>query len=590
MGVEQVVQSAWEAFHAGDPERAKRLLRSFLVRSPSEPNANKLLAMIHGALREDQLALVHIARAAASSPRDTDIAFMHGNVLFMLGRHAESAAAMRRCLAIDPAHVSAIDVLSKCLLTVGDEAEALAVYERAITVNPGVAQLHVELVRMLREVGRCEEAAAAVRRGVQACPNDPAMLQQVCYTLNFVVCDEDELTQYHRRAATAVCGSGAIGHPESVVRPVGHAGRRVRVAVLSSDFCDHACGTFMMPLLTRLGKQPDIELFLYSVTTAKDAWTERFAACGHWRELAAADRGQLEECARADGIDVLVECNGWTAGTRVHMLRPPIAPVQATWLGYPNTTGCDAIHARIIDAVTDPHGSERLATERLARLAGCFLCYEPAADCPPISISPGLASADGVITFGSFNRVSKMSEQTLMMWAAVLRQVPNSRLLLKARVQSDALNAAMLKRLAAHGIEPARMHFSPYANAHHDHMALYSEIDIALDTSPYCGTTTTCEALWMGVPVVTLAGESHRARVGASLLTAAGLGRLVGRSAEQYVQIAVGLASDRAGLRAMHETMRETLRRSELLDCDGYATRFAALLRDLATGFKSGAN
>lgn len=577
MRPQAAVEKALAQFQGGDAEGAKRTLRAHLQRDPGEPNVNTLLGMVHAAGNEWPQALFHIARAADASPKDAQPRFIHGNTLYQLGRFDEAAKAMERALAIDPGHPGATQIVVKLLFASGKFDEAFARIRRTIDHAANPAELYRDSAVMLQEIGRTNDATHLLHEAVERFPADARLLVQACYSYNFVDADPTLHTAMHRRAAellfAGVPGSRAESPPPPPPGPL-------RVGVLSSDLGDHACGTFMMPLWPRLAGH-DIELFLYSTTTHPDAMTQKFSGMGHWRDVRHASFDDIAANVAADRIHLLIETNGWTAGTRLAGFSRRLAPVQATWLGYPNTTGVPTIDVRLIDATTDPPGSETLATERLVRIAGCFLCYQARPGDPSPHPRGGAVHLDAPITFGSFNRISKISDQAAALWARVLHALPASRLLLKARVQSDALRAAYAAKFAPHGIDPNRIHFSPYAPDHHTHLASYNDIDIALDSFPYNGTTTTCEALWMGVPVLSIAGDTHRARVGASLLAAAGFPAMVAHDEDHFVRVATQLASDRTALRNIKASMRDTVRQSVLCDADGYAARFAAALRSI---------
>jgi predicted O-linked N-acetylglucosamine transferase (SPINDLY family) len=292
----------------------------------------------------------------------------------------------------------------------------------------------------------------------------------------------------------------------------------------------------------------------------------------------ALSDAQLAQRIRDDGIDILVDLAGHTAGNRLLMFARKPAPVQVTYLGYPTTSGLSAMDYRLSDWEVDPPGYEGLNSERLVRMARSYYCYRPYEGAPEVSALP--ARQAGHITFGSFNNLAKVSPQLLRLWARVLEAVPGSRLLLKARSLGDAgVRASLLERMQRLGIGAERVQLHGWEAQTGGQLALYAGVDIGLDTYPYNGGTTTCEALWMGVPVVTLAGGTHASRMGASLLKAAGLERLVARSEQSYVELAVELAHDREQLELLRAQMRERLRTSPLLDEEGFTRELEALYR-----------
>jgi predicted O-linked N-acetylglucosamine transferase (SPINDLY family) len=282
----------------------------------------------------------------------------------------------------------------------------------------------------------------------------------------------------------------------------------------------------------------------------------------------------LASAIRDDAIDILVELSGHTKGQRLQALVRRPAPVQVTYLGYPNTTGLPQIDFRITDSRADPPGeSDRLHVERLIRLPECFLCYTPPETPTEVHASP--VARNGYITFGSFNNCAKISATTIALWARVLSALPNSKLLIKSWGLLDpGLRLLLVERFREAGIPAGRIQVAPPTASHREHMDNYSEVDIALDTFPYHGTTTTLDALWMGVPVVTLAGDRHLSRVGVSILSALALDQLIAQTPEDYLDKATGLASDLSRLTELRGTLRGRLASSRVTD----GQRFTAAL------------
>jgi predicted O-linked N-acetylglucosamine transferase (SPINDLY family) len=322
------------------------------------------------------------------------------------------------------------------------------------------------------------------------------------------------------------------------------------------------------------------EVFCYSDAPVADAVTQRLRAqAGQWRDIAGLSDERVAALIRADRIDLLVDLAGHTARNRLLVFARRPAPVQATWLGYPNTTGLAAIDFRVTDAVSDPPGqTEAWHTEELVRLAGPFSCYAPPAESPPVSPLPALAA--GHVTFGCLNNLAKLTPPTVALWAQLLGAVAGSRLLLKASGLADAETAARLRQeFAGQGIDPARLDLRGAGQSVARHLGVYHQVDVALDPFPYNGTTTTCEALWMGVPVVTLAGDAHVSRVGASLLTHLDLTACIAESPAAYVDRARGLAGDLARLAVLRAGLRERLRASPLCDGPGFTRQLEDAFR-----------
>ena len=361
--------------------------------------------------------------------------------------------------------------------------------------------------------------------------------------------------------------------------PDGVPPRRLRLGYVSPDFVHHAVSYFFEPVLT--ARDPAaFEVFCYSDAPVADAVTQRLrAASDGWRDIAGLSDERVAELVRADRIDILVDLAGHTARNRLLVFARKPAPVQVTWLGYPNTTGLAAIDFRLTEAVSDPLGlTEAWHSEELVRLPGTFSCYAPPPESPPVNALPALAA--GQVTFGCFNNLAKVTPPALALWARVLREVAGSRLFLKSPGLADLETVARLREeFALHGIPADRLEFSGAELSVAAHLSLYHRVDVALDTFPYNGTTTTCEALWMGVPVVTLAGATHVSRVGASLLTHLGAPEWIGDAPEAYVARCRGLAADLPRLAVLRSGLRERMRGSPLCDAAGFTRGLEDALR-----------
>jgi protein O-GlcNAc transferase len=353
--------------------------------------------------------------------------------------------------------------------------------------------------------------------------------------------------------------------------------RRLRIGYVSPDFREHAIARTFYPLLA--GHDHGVcEVCCYaSLPGPPDATTARMQAHADvWRDIASLTDDQAAAMIRGDGIDILVDLAGHTAGQRLGVFARRPAPVQVTYLGYPDTTGLEAIDHRLTDAWADPPGqTEALHSEQLVRLPGCGWVFD-AADVP----LPEDHGRDGEVVFGSFNILAKVTEPMLDLWGAILAAVPGSRLLAKARgLASAATRQRLVERFGAAGIEAERFELVGAVPAYRDHLALMARADIALDPFPYHGTTTTLETLWMGTPVITLAGATHVSRVGVSLLTAVGLADLVAPTPQAYVAAAVRLADDRDRLAGIRRSLRQRMREGGVLDGPTFARKVEAAYR-----------
>ena len=354
--------------------------------------------------------------------------------------------------------------------------------------------------------------------------------------------------------------------------------RRLKIGYVSADFRQHSVAWFLEPLIQSHDRKV-VEIFCYAEVRRPDEVTERFRSLAdNWRTTVGFSDGAVAAQIAADGIDVLVDVSGHTAGNRLPVFARKPAPVQVTWLGYPHSTGLSAIDYRLVDAITDPEIEGNFAaSEKLLRLDGPFVCYGPPIDAPPpLPLSPH----GDIVTFGSFNNPAKYSGVTLDAWAELLKRVPHSRLLLKGIPFADSTTRELYhERFERRGVPSQRITLVERTPSQSSHLAHYNEIDMALDPFPYNGATTTCEALWMGVPVIALNGDRHSARVGASLLTSIGRSDLIGHDIDAYIRIAARLAGDRPRLASLKSALRGQMAASPLCDASQFARKIERAYR-----------
>jgi predicted O-linked N-acetylglucosamine transferase (SPINDLY family) len=347
---------------------------------------------------------------------------------------------------------------------------------------------------------------------------------------------------------------------------------------VSGDFRQHSVAHFIAPVIARHDRAQYL-VYCYSNIRPErhDAMTRRLReAADLWRDVAALSDHDLATFIAADGIDILVDLSGHTSGNRLGAFAHRSAPVQMSWIGYPDTTGLPAMDYRLTDAWADPVGeADDRATETLLRIPDGFLCYSPSPDTQGTpECSPPPHELNGFVTFGSLNNLAKINDSVVACWSAILRSVPASCLLLKGAALADArVRERIARRFGEHGVEASRLELLTYTASTADHLACYRRVDIALDTFPYNGTTTTCEALWMGVPVVTFTGHTHASRVGLSLLQRIGLAEFAVDNLDDYAARAIALANDGPRLATLHASLRERMRASPLMDNAGFCAR-----------------
>ncbi len=353
--------------------------------------------------------------------------------------------------------------------------------------------------------------------------------------------------------------------------------RRLRVGYVSPDFRSHPVGRFLLPLLKSHDHQ-GFEIFCYASVLVADSVTEQCRARADvWRDVLGLSDKQVAHAIRQDRIDILVDLTMHMAYNRLLVFARKPAPVQVTYLAYCGTTGLDAMDYRLTDPYLDPPGQDgRIYSEQSVRLPETYWCYEPPREAPPVNALPALETQQ--VTFGCLNNFCKVSGPVLAAWSQLLQAVPHSRLLLHAGSGShrDRVRAF----LAAQGISAERVAFIDWRPTA-EYFGVYQRIDLALDPFPYGGGTTTCDALWMGVPVVSLAGQTAVGRGGLSLLSNVGLPELVARDCEQYVQIAVALAQDLSRLSQLRATLRDRVQASPLTNAPRFARNVEAAYRTM---------
>ena len=525
-------------------------------------------------------AVAHYQRALVLKPDYAEAHNNLGNVLKEQGKRGDAVAHYQRALALKPNYAEAHNNLANTLAAQGNLSDAVAHYQRALSLKADYAEAHNNLGNALKEQGKLAAAVTSYERALALKPDYAEAYSNLAFCLNY--CDKvpaTELFAVHRHWNERFGRPASVSITNANKRAPGH---RLKVGYVSPDFRQHSVAYFIEPLLREHDRQA-VEVYCYAEVTQPDAVTARLQAYSdHWLRTVGLSDHDLAERIRTDGIDILVDLAGHTAKNRLRVFTRKPAPVQVTWLGYPNTTGLDAMDYRLVDAVTDPVGeADAWASETLVRLEGGFLCYGAAKDAPEPAEAPSIAT--GTVTFGSFNNPTKLSDATLDIWARLLDRLPHARLLLKGTPFADpATRALFLSRLGERSVSAERVELLAWQANRAAHLSLYDRIDIALDPFPYNGTTTTCEALWMGVPVVTLLGDRHAGRVGASLLTHAGLTDWIAGTVEDYVQIAATLAGDPAHLRDLRHSLRPRLASSPLCDGRAFARKLEAAYRSMS--------
>lgn len=549
--------------------------RRALELEPDHFDAAYSLGTVLGQAGKPNEALAALETALGLNPDDAPSLTAKSAALESLGRSGEAVAAARLATVADASQFEAWTNLGTALGSTGELIEAEAAHRRALQIYPQYATGHFNLGNALNDLWRGPEARAAFRRALEIDPDDAS--QRGNHLINLIY-DEDAseaaLFEEHRKWA-------ARGTQNAIFENEAEPERRLRVGYVSPDFRTHSCAYFLAPLFANHDKG-GFEVFAYSNNARNDDVTDTLrGTVDHWRDLHGVDDQTAAGMVAADGIDILVDLAGYSRGGRLEVFARRPAPVQITWLGYAATTGMAAMDYRLSDAIADPEGTaDGLHTETLIRLQGGFHCYQPPVQAPEVAPPP--MQANGYVTFASFNNLAKINQAVIKVWAATLAAVPNSRLLLKGQgLEQAPVRDRLLAAFAAEGVGEGRIETLAWVPRDQSPLRAYGQADIALDTFPYNGTTTTLEALWMGLPLVTLAGARHSGRVGASLLTHAGLDLEIPQTAEDYVRFAAALAGAPERLAAFRSRVRGSLKASPLMDGPGFAAKIEAAYRDV---------
>lgn len=569
-------------------------------------------AMLLAGRLEDSLAAA--SRVREFEPTRGEVWLNEGLVLAKLERLNEAAEMMQRAADLLPESRGVWVELLTALIRAGRLSDAEMRGKEAVKRFGYEPEVVFRLASALCEQGRAREAAAELSRALFERPGEKELALTQCAV--GIYSDEMKpqvLLAMHRNFGRVVemgvkrvgVGGGGGAVLKDAVRGVMVPSGRVRVGVISSDLRRHAVGHFAGAVLEGLDRAR-FELTVYNTSGGvDDEMTRRLkvrAGGAKWVEVGAvtssAAAAALAERIARDRVDVLIDLNGLTEGGCWDVLAARPAPVQITYLGYPGTTGLSAVTHRVVDAVTDPVDARVDAwhTERLVRMEGCFVCYEPVEEAVMgLDRARERVVEPGGVVFGSFNRLAKVGARTLDAWAMVLKAVEGSRLVIKSgTLRDEAVGERVREEFSRRGVDARRVEVRAGSKGVAEHLGQYRDVDVALDTLGYCGTTTTCEALVMGVPVVTLGravdeGGTHAQRVGASLLKAAGLDELVAGRVERYVEIAAELARDVPRLRGYHAGLRAKVLASSLCDARSFGERFSSAVWGAWRGTMGGA-
>lgn len=586
-----------------DRKLAKRYYKRALALQPSFSDAYYNLGVLYAESGKYERAIVAYNLAIQYNPRSTEALNNLGVVYKELGNMEKAIEYYKRALQHDKQHHQTHNNIAVVYTLMGNVDVAAEHLKLANLISPQYAEAYNNIGVLLRDQGDIDVAIWHYERCSELDPRADMAAQNrlhaLCYSEKWTkaqVYEQHKMwgVAFQRRIDTEVeaaaigseTGNPVAAHllqclksppsPDPTTPKGPRTGRPLRIGYISPDFFTHSVSYFAEVLLKMYNRE-GFEIFAYANVAQPDSKTARFRnLVGEgWRNVYGSTASVVANLIINDKIDILVELAGHTAGNRLDVMALRLAPVQVTWIGYPNTTGLSTIHYRVTDGTVDPEDTSQEFTETLWRLPEVFLCYTPSLDAPEVPSDPPCISSGGIVTYGSFNVLAKIQLRTVRFWAEILKRVPNSRLLLKAKPFGSRGSKLRMEQLfETEGIGSERLDLVPLLPSTRSHLSAYSNIDVGLDPFPYAGTTTTCEALYMGVPVVTLgtppeAGD-HAHNVGVTLLSAVGHSDLVAFTEEEYIEKAVRLGTDTSRLKRIRNNLRTAMMDSPLGDGDRY--------------------
>jgi len=601
----------------GEMITAREHYQKALAINPHYAKAHNNLGVIFEALGENSAAMESFQNALRLKPDYAEAYSGLGTVLMKLGRLDEAQAACRRTLELNAKYPAAYTTLAKIFQALGRPDEALAACRSALEINPNLIEAfntmgnilaqqsrleeaveayqnalriypdYVEALNnqgnVLKDLGKLDEALAAYRKGLQIKPDFSEVHSNVAYTILFHP-DYDAKMIYQEHADWNHRHAKPL---RKLIQP--HTNdrnpeRRLRIGYVSTDFREHVVGRNLLPLFVQHDRR-SFEIISYSHVIKPDSFTEKFRGLSdRWRDISGIGDQETAQMIRRDGIDILVDLAMHMSGSRLLVFARKPAPVQATFMAYPGTTGLDAIDHRFTDPYLDPPDmSDAFYSEESVRLPDTFWCYDPLTSEPEINELP--AQKAGYVTFGCLNNFCKINDGVLKLWAKTLHAVPQSRMLLLA--PQSRMCQEISNKFQEQGIHPERLefvNFQPRLN----YLKVYHRIDVGLDTFPYNGHSTSLDSFWMGVPVVTLIGNTVVGRAGWSQLCNLDLKELGAQTPEEYIQIVAKLAGDLPRLAELRRTLRQRMEGSPLMDAKRFARNVEAAYRAMWRKWASG--
>ncbi len=562
------------AFERGEIVRAQHIAAAVLQAEPDNADASLVLGLCAFS-RKDPASIPFLKHAVNAYPKRTSIRFHYAIALRYHGYLSQAADELTVCVKQDYKYPKALNMLGVVLHQLRRTTEAEQTLARALAITPNDPQVLCNLGAVWSVLGDKVKSLEFYEQSRQLNPQNAINISNLLLTYNY--CDHvpaQEVFARHVAYMDALYPQNTQAENAADARQGTADGQQpCRIGFVSPDFRAHSVAFFLQSYLEVFDRSR-YQLFMYYNNTFEDEVTQWIRGkASEFRTIHDLTTEQATTLIKNDHIDILIDLAGHTHKNRLDIFARRAAPVQVSWLGYPNTTGLRTVDFRIVDDITDPPGAaDALNTETLIRLPRGFLCY--AGDAEQLYQHALPSQTQPLFTFASFNNSEKITDRAIECWVEILARTQNTRLLLKSYNFNDqGIRARYLKRFQAAGVELARVELLEAIEG--NHLRAYDRVDLALDTFPYNGTTTTCEALWMGVPTLCIEGQVHAARVGASLLHRVGLDDFIARSEQDYIERAVAFAESsekRSHLAALRSAMRQRLQASDLCNKAQFAT------------------
>jgi predicted O-linked N-acetylglucosamine transferase (SPINDLY family) len=517
----------------GDYQKANQLYQKILKSDPQDADALQYSGVIAMQTGDLDRAIQLMERAISIHPH---ISGFHSNLAMAYKDNDQYKLALdhyNKALALNSGNPVILFNIGALHQSYDEYEDACISYTKSLTIDPNQPLVLHNLGNLMLKQGDVQHAILYARKALELSPNDPEIQSNYLFSLNYSMDHSPEtiINEHLKWGKQYNCSCSK--------KPLIQNSSRIHVGYVSPDFRDHSVAKFMQAILNCHNTQ-QFDIYCYSSVKKPDLVTHTLRQCKvTWRDIYYQKDDAVCDQIQADGIHILVDLAGHSSGNRLMVFAKKPAPIQVTYLGYPNTTGLSQVDYRFVDQYSDPDLNHLCGTEQRIYLPNGFLCFSPSKNAPLIAQK----SSSKYITFGSFNNLPKINKQVIALWSNILKAVPNSKLLLKTNgFKAYRIKEKYLAYFQEQGIDPARIHLMATVKGEDAHLSLYEKMDVALDTFPYNGTTTTCEALWMGVPVITLKGNCHVSRVGESILNQTGLNAWIANNESEYIKKAIYLA------------------------------------------------